>query len=111
MSCCAPATELALEIDTARRAGPTREELVMGSRPLGDGLFQTDLSVPAVHCAACIQSIESGVRGLDGVAGARVNLSTKRLSVRWRDGADDGDEQRHHQQPQQIGRASCRERV
>lgn len=38
-------------------------------------------SVPAVHCAACIGTIERGLAHLNGVRGVRVNLSMKRLSV------------------------------
>jgi Cu2+-exporting ATPase len=82
MSCCAPGTESAL--DVASPAGPSREEVRFASHNAGDGLMQTDLSVPAVHCGACIQAIESAVGRLPGVEEARVNLSTKRLSVRWR---------------------------
>ncbi|WP_292899447.1 cation-translocating P-type ATPase [Nitratireductor sp.] len=87
MSCCAPGTEMALEAEQAREAGPRAEELVLASRSVGDGLKQTDLSVPGVHCGACIQTIETALGRLDGVAGARVNLSTKRVSVKWREGA------------------------
>jgi Cu2+-exporting ATPase len=87
MSCCAPGTELALEVDSLRKAGPSPEELMLASREVGDGLRQTDLAVPAVHCAACIQSIEGALCALPGVEQARVNLSTKRVSVRWKEGA------------------------
>ncbi len=86
MSCCAPGTEMALEAEQARDAGPRSEEILLASRTVGEGLKQTDLSVPGVHCGACIQTIESALGKLDGVVGARVNLSTKRVSVKWRDG-------------------------
>ncbi|TGR92530.1 nitrogen fixation protein FixI, partial [bacterium M00.F.Ca.ET.191.01.1.1] len=36
------------------------------------------------HCACCIQTIETALGKLDRVESARVNLSTKRVSVRWR---------------------------
>ena len=38
-------------------------------------------SVPGVHCAACIGTIERGLAHLNGVTDVRVNLSMKRLSV------------------------------
>ncbi len=39
------------------------------------------LSVPEVHCAGCIATIERGLTTLEGVTSARVNLTLKRLSV------------------------------
>ena len=87
MSCCAPGTELALEVDDARRAGPSRDEILLASRDVGQGVRQTDLAVPDVHCAACIQSIEGELCKLQGVEAARVNLSTKRVTVKWAGGA------------------------
>ena len=86
MSCCAPGTETAAEIERAESAGPSAEELMLSSREVGHGLRQTDLSVPGVHCGACIHAIESALGKLDGVESARVNLSAKRVSIRWRDG-------------------------
>jgi Cu2+-exporting ATPase len=81
MSCCVPDAEAVAE---ARRRSPSSEELRLVSRPLGDGALQTDLSVPAIHCAACIGTIERGLARLPGVEHVRVNLSAKRASVRWR---------------------------
>ena len=86
MSCCAPGTEAAGEIDRAESAGPSAEEVMLSSREIGQGLRQTDLSVPGVHCGACIHAIETALGKLDGVETARVNLSAKRVSVRWREG-------------------------
>ncbi|MBT9371601.1 cation-translocating P-type ATPase [Rhizobium sp. CSW-27] len=84
MSCCAPGTEGALELDGAVHALPSREELLLSARDLGDGRRQTDLSVPGVHCGACITAVERALRGVEGVEKARVNLSTKRVSIVWR---------------------------
>lgn len=39
------------------------------------------LSVPAVHCAACIATIERDLERMAGVNSARLNLTLKRLSV------------------------------
>jgi Cu2+-exporting ATPase len=86
MSCCAPGTETAAEMERATGAGPAAEELLLASRELGDGLRQIDLSVPGVHCGACIHAIESALGKLDGVESARVNLSARRVAIRWRDG-------------------------
>ncbi|PTE11345.1 cation-translocating P-type ATPase [Mesorhizobium helmanticense] len=84
MSCCAPGAELALELGSATSVLPSSQEIRLASRSLGGGLNQTDLSVPTVHCAACIQTIETALAKLDNVEGARVNLSTKRVAIRWR---------------------------
>lgn len=84
MSCCAPGAEMALDLDKVALVLPSSQEIRLASRSIGDDLRQTDLSVPAVHCAGCIQTIETAIGKLDRVEGARVNLSTKRVSVRWR---------------------------
>ena len=80
MSCCAPGVEAAAGGADAISA----QEMLLASRDLGDGLRQTDLSVPAMHCAACIQTVERTLGQLPGVEQARVNLSTRRASVKWR---------------------------
>ncbi|RUZ14819.1 cadmium-translocating P-type ATPase [Mesorhizobium sp. M7A.F.Ca.CA.002.15.1.1] len=84
MSCCAPGAEMALDLGSTTSVLPSSQEIRLASRSLGDDLRQTDLSVPSVHCAACIQTIETALGTLDRVESARVNLSTKRVSVRWR---------------------------
>jgi Cu2+-exporting ATPase len=81
MGCCGPGAELALLAPDARATG---EEVLLASRIVADGVRQTDLSVPTVHCGACIRTVEKALGGLSGVESARVNLSTKRATVRWR---------------------------
>ncbi|MEO8559230.1 MAG: heavy metal translocating P-type ATPase, partial [Rhodospirillales bacterium] len=71
-------TTEAVTIDAAN------EEVLLASQTVGDGLRQTELSVPTIHCGACIQRIETKLQALPGVEAARVNLSARRATVRWR---------------------------
>jgi Cu2+-exporting ATPase len=80
MSCCAPGAE------DAARPVVVDDDIALVSRALGNGLRQVELSVPGVHCAGCIAAVERSLSGLEGVENARVNLSTRRVSVRYRDG-------------------------
>ncbi|TIO04013.1 MAG: nitrogen fixation protein FixI, partial [Mesorhizobium sp.] len=83
MSCCAPGAEMALDIAFAASASPSSDEIRLASRNLGGDIHQTELSVPAVHCGACIQTIETALAKIENVDSARVSLSTKRVTVRW----------------------------
>lgn len=78
MSCCAPGAEL-----DHLQAG-SDEELRLASRTIGDGVRQTDLSVPDIHCGGCLRTIETALGKLDGVTFARANLSARRVTVHWR---------------------------
>ncbi|MBE1206099.1 heavy metal translocating P-type ATPase [Aminobacter carboxidus] len=82
MSCCAPGAEAGLLL----APGPEipASEIAMASRNLGNGIFQTDFSVPQARCAACIASIEGALQQLDGVVSVRLNLTSRRVSVKWR---------------------------
>lgn len=77
MSCCGSGAELAM------LAAPDPREVLLASRTIAGGLRQTDLSVPDVHCGACIRTVEQALGALDGVTWARVNLSTKRVTIKW----------------------------
>ncbi len=88
MSCCAAGTEGALDIERAGGSLPSAEELKLSSREVGPGLWQVDMSVPAVHCGTCISTVEGVLRALPEVERARVNLSTKRVSVVWKETVD-----------------------
>jgi Cu2+-exporting ATPase len=79
MSCCAPGAELDFQ-----EVGPSAEEISLASRPAGDGLRRTDLSVPDMHCGACLQKVEVALTRLDGVEEARANLSLRRIGIVWR---------------------------
>jgi len=51
------------------------------------GAASLDLSVYGAKCGGCISKIEGGLTALPGVSRARLNLSTGKLAVTWRDGA------------------------
>ena len=53
-----------------------------------DGLAALELAVFGAKCAGCISKIETAMNGLEGMERARLNLSTGRLSLNWRDGVD-----------------------
>jgi Cu2+-exporting ATPase len=55
------------------------------------GLDRIDLHVPAIHCAGCIRKAEAAVRALPGIAHARVNFTTRRLTAEWAPGATSPD--------------------
>ena len=82
MGCCGPGADIALHL---ARAHAESEEILLASHIVTDGIRQTDISIPTIHCGACIRSIESLLGGLAGVQSARVNLSSKRATVRWSD--------------------------
>ena len=75
---------LAADPSAAIGAGSGAAEIRLASRDLGAGLHQTDLSVPGVRCAGCTGTVQRALSGLPGVEFARVNLSMKRVTVRWR---------------------------
>jgi Cu2+-exporting ATPase len=79
MSCCAPGAEFAAE-----RSGASAEEIFLASQAAGEGLRRTDLSIPDMHCGACLQKVEAALDRLDGVVEAHANLSARRASIIWR---------------------------
>jgi len=54
--------------------------------PRTDGTVHMDLAVEGITCAACMSTIERGLRTLPGVTEARVNLTTHRLALGWKPG-------------------------
>jgi len=85
MSCCAAIGADLVASDLQARA---RQQLRLAARPLGNGLIETQISVPDIHCGGCIQKIEAALGELPGVRSARVNLSTKRVTACWHETAD-----------------------
>jgi Cu2+-exporting ATPase len=53
------------------------------------GTSRIELAVKGAHCANCMARIERGLRTLEGVTDARLNLSTGKLAVAWQDGRTD----------------------
>ncbi|MEM1372469.1 MAG: heavy metal-associated domain-containing protein, partial [Pseudomonadota bacterium] len=52
------------------------------AKALADGpTRKVHLSLPTIHCAACISGVENGLMQLDIVHAARVNLTRKRADV------------------------------
>jgi Cu2+-exporting ATPase len=84
MSCCAAGVETVPVAEQGQRL-PASEELWLSSRALGGGLRQTELSVPGVHCGACITTIEGALRSRPEIERARVNLSSRRVAIVWKE--------------------------
>ena len=49
--------------------------------PKASGAQTLRLSLPTIHCAGCISSVERALSAIPGVASARVNLTLKRASI------------------------------
>ncbi len=49
----------------------------------------TTLSVPAIHCDNCKNSIEGALNGLDGVSTAEVSVPDKTVTVAYDEAAAD----------------------
>lgn len=48
-----------------------------------DNHFSLIVNVDGVHCAACIQKIESALKSEENITHARLNYSTQRLRIEW----------------------------
>jgi len=51
-------------------------------RHTAEGEREICFAVPDAYCAACIQSIETGLSAVPGVTGARVNLTRRQVTIR-----------------------------
>ncbi len=72
------------EDDVARRRAKAGADLMIASAPIDGGEREVELVAPEIHCAGCIARIERALQAVPDVTRARVNLSTKRVRVRWR---------------------------
>lgn len=69
---------------------PAAEPVLVDPSPFvrnRSGRSTLDLAVQGARCAGCLSKIENALLKLDGVESARLNLSTGRLSIVWRTGA------------------------
>ncbi|HTR88279.1 MAG TPA: copper-translocating P-type ATPase [Reyranella sp.] len=62
------------------------------ARDLGSGVFALDLLVEGLDCAACVWLIESLLARNPSVRQARVNLSTRRLALKWQGRAEQAND-------------------
>jgi Cu2+-exporting ATPase len=63
---------------------PVREEILLAAHDLGDGKFQSWFLINDANCGGCIRTIENGVKDITGILEPRSNLSTRRLSTKWK---------------------------
>jgi len=75
----------AQQIQQAPQKSPqAQQDLAAYVEVTEEGAYAATLMVDGVHCAACIQKVESAVSHLRPVSYVRLNFSTKRLRVEWR---------------------------
>jgi Cu2+-exporting ATPase len=73
-----------LEETRAHRPLPLEADFTSFARETGHGTFALDLLVEGLDCAACVWLIESLLARNRDILAARVNLSTRRLALKWR---------------------------
>ena len=57
-----------------------------------DGNSEIDLLVEGLHCAACVWLIEAVLARQPGVVTGRINMTTRRLRLRWRSGQNSAED-------------------
>ncbi|MDX6751657.1 heavy metal translocating P-type ATPase [Geminicoccaceae bacterium 1502E] len=62
---------------------PGADVLAFVRRDPGDGLNELQLMLEGVHCGACVRRIERALARQGDLETARVNLTTRRLTLRW----------------------------
>ncbi len=82
MSCCGMRGE-----ETGGAVGSA----ALWARPREDGGHELSLSVPGIHCAACISTIEKGLKEIPELDEGKVNFTLRQVRVRWRDETFDPD--------------------
>src|SRR6185369_7544521 len=64
-------------------APPDLSDWVRGDN---DGTCSLSAGIDGVTCAACVWLVEQALAAAPGVVAARVNLTSRRLSLRWQGG-------------------------
>jgi Cu2+-exporting ATPase len=54
-----------------------------------EGVARLHMMVEGIHCPACAHTIEAALKSAPGVLDARVNMTTRRLVMSWREGLAD----------------------
>jgi P-type Cu2+ transporter len=86
VSCCAPPLN---PLDDGGFASVSSPDIRAESRDIGNGVRQIALSVPQIHCGACIGTIEGAVAAMPSVRGVRVNLTARRMTFDYAETATD----------------------
>ncbi|MFO1088626.1 MAG: heavy metal translocating P-type ATPase [Hyphomicrobiales bacterium] len=76
MNCCDTSVELGQAFAAA--------DAEAWARDAGDGRKRLDVIAPAIHCGACISTIERGLAAEPGIETARVNFTLRQVSVTYR---------------------------
>jgi len=79
----------ATQTPTRPEEAPEALDLAGWTRDLGKGERELTLMVDGLQCGACVWLIEQSLLKQPGVTQARVALSTRRLTLRWRSGSAD----------------------
>jgi P-type Cu2+ transporter len=86
MTCCAGSLPASLAAEKASQSNLQHlEEVTRSALQLPDGSYMLRLSVPEMHCAACMSTIERNLASVAGVVTARVNLTLRQLTVTFSD--------------------------
>ncbi len=78
-------------IDAKSERFNTYEAFLHAGYEKEDGSVRYSISIPGVHCGACIASVEGALAGKPDLVSARVNLTLKRLSLEVTETADLAD--------------------
>jgi Cu2+-exporting ATPase len=84
VSVCCP-VEGALDVAGAEGLGDAarRAEFAHAAREIRPGVTHLQLIAPAMHCGACVSTLERGLERAPGVLAARANLTARRLTVEF----------------------------